>query len=411
MTVGTAPQARWRDLLPEGRRFVALPSTARPVLIAEDLPLVRDYVRTALLASPPGSAIPDWAYAAAREALRIPGVWRLAPHLLGSSRFAQDSELTGLLAGSAVVVLNHSHDPDGRRVLLLFDPGRRWPTVAVKLPIGPAAAAKVRAETDLLRHLASLNLPHLAATVPAVVKTVWHNGLPALVTTALPGTPMLVDYHRRGHTAHPRTVAADFAYAAGWLAAFQSATETGSAPLDLAPGVEETLRERRPGDPMLAELPLLRARLRRHRAPRTAVHGDFWMGNLLTHNGTLTGVVDWERFEPAGSPVRDLARFAIAHAQYLDRHTRPGRRVTPGHPELVAGTPGAAVTYVLAGTGWYPRLARTYLADGLRRLGLPPSCRPDLLLAELAALAAEATDPDFADQQANAFRYVLERAA
>ena len=399
-------------LLPAGRRFVALPSRVDPVLIAEDLPRVRNYVRTALLASPPGSAVPDWAYAAAREVLRIPGAWRLAPHLVGRPDFERDSELAGLLAatGSAVLVLNHSHDPDSRRVLLLFEPDRQWPTLAVKLPTGPAAAAKVEAETELLHGVARLNLARLAATVPAVVETVRHNGFPALVTTALPGTPMLVDYHRRGHTTHPRTVAGDFSRAARWLAVFHASTGDGFAPLDLAPGVEETLRERRPGDPMLDELPLLRDRLRRHRAPRTAVHGDFWMGNLLTHEGKLTGVVDWERFEPAGSPGRDLARFALAHAQYLDRHTRAGHRV-PGHPELLARVPGAAVTYLLTGTGWYPRLVRGYLAGGLRRLGLPLSCGRDLLLAELAALVAEATDAGFADEQADAFLRVVERRA
>ncbi|HJP79280.1 MAG TPA: aminoglycoside phosphotransferase family protein [Pseudonocardiaceae bacterium] len=401
------------ELLPPGRRFVALPSRGRPVVIAEDLPRVRDYVRTALLASPPGSAVPDWAYAAAREVLRIPGAWRLAPHLVGRPDFDPDSELAGLLAasGSAVLVLNHSHDPDSRRVLLLFEPGKQWPTLAVKLPTGPDAAAKVHAETELLHQVAKLDLGPLTATVPAVVDTVRHNGFPALVTTALPGTPMLVDYHRHGHIAHPRTAAGDFSRAARWLAVFQSATRSGFAPLDLAPGTEETLRERRPGDPMLAELPRLRSRLRQYRAPRTAVHGDFWLGNLLTHERKLTGVVDWERFEPAGSPGRDLARFALAHAQYLDRHTRPGHRVLPGHPELTAGVPGAALSYVLSGTGWYPRLVRGYLAGGLRRLGLPLASARDLLLAELAALVAEATDADFADAQATAFQRVVEQAA
>jgi hypothetical protein len=153
----------------------------------------------------------------------------------------------------------------------------------------------------------------------------------------------------------------------------------------------------------------VRARLRAHRAPRTAVHGDFWMGNLLTHHGKLTGVVDWERFERAGSPCRDLVRFALTHAQYLDRHARPGHRV-PGHPELVAGRPGAAVEYLLSGTGWYPRLVRSQVAAGLRRLGLPLSCLRDLLLAELAALAAEATDRDFADEQSRVFLHVVRTA-
>jgi aminoglycoside phosphotransferase len=412
VTTVAAPAARWHGLLPAGRRFVALPSRNRPVLIAEDLPWVLHYVRTALLTSPPGATVPDWAYAAASEALRIPGAWRLTPHLTGSADLDPDSELGGLLAASdsAVLVLNHSHDPDSRRVLLLFRPGRCWPALAVKLPTGPVATAAVRAEADRLREVAGLPLGNLTATVPAALALVRHDGLPGLVTTALPGSPMLVDYHRNGHTARLRAVAADFDCAMRWLTAFQTATTAGTAPLDLAPGVEDTLRARRPDDPLLDHLPGVRARLRAHSAPRTAVHGDFWMGNLLVDNGKLTGVVDWERFERAGSPGRDLVRFALTHAQYLDRHTRPGHRV-PGHPDLVAGTPGAAVAYLLSGVGWYPRLVRRHLADGLRRLGLPLACTRDLLLAELAALTAEASDRDFADTQSRAFLHLVRTPA
>lgn len=397
-----------RDLLPAGRRFHALPSARRPVVFAERVPSVQRYVRSALLAVPPNSALPGWAFEAARGALRVPALWRLTPRVTGGPGVDPSSRLAGLLADAAgIVLLDHSRDPDRRFVLLLFPPGARCPTVAVKVPASSAAADRVRAEAARLRDFAALPLGSLRRTMPEVVDRPGHGGLPVLVTTAQPGTPMLVDYHRAGHTTRPAVVLADLGAAGNWLADFQAATSTGTAPLDLPPGVAETLRAQRDPGPdlaaVLAELPGLRDRLRAHSAPRTAVHGDFWPGNVLRDGGRLSGVVDWERAATAGSPVRDLARFAIGYTEYLDRHTRPGHRVA-GHPGLRAGDPGGGIGYALDGDGWFPGLVRNFLADGLYRLRLPATCARDVVCAELAAIAVEATDADFARTTLRRFR-------
>jgi hypothetical protein len=100
--------------------------------------------------------------------------------------------------------------------------------------------------------------------------------------------------------------------------------------------------------------------------------------------------------------VRDLARFAAAYSLYLDRHTVPGRPVA-GHPGLISRSAGGGIDYVLHGSGWYPDLVRTYVSTGLRRLRLPASLWRDVLLAELAAIAAEATEPGFARDTWRAF--------
>jgi hypothetical protein len=63
---------------------------------------------------------------------------------------------------------------------------------------------------------------------------------------------------------------------------------------------------------------------------------------------------------------------------------------------LHAGSPGGGIGYALDGTGWYPRLVRNYLQGGLRRLGLPLDIGRDIVLAEVAANAAESTSPEFA---------------
>ena len=113
-------------------------------------------------------------------------------------------------------------------------------------------------------------------------------------------------------------------------------------------------------DADLADLADLRGRLAGHRTPQSVVHGDFWPGNLLIERGRVLGVIDWESARLAGTPARDLARFVTSYSLYLDRHTRPGRRVA-GHRGLHAARWGAGVEYAIDGTGWYPDLARSFV--------------------------------------------------
>jgi Phosphotransferase enzyme family len=396
----------WRDLLPVGRRFVALPSARRPVILAEDEPGVRSYVRTALLATPPGSSLPDWACAGAGRLLRVSAAWRLLPAIRGADGGEHGDTLAALIAtaGTKLLVLRHSHDPDPRIVLLLFDQDRpRQPRFAVKVATGPGSGERVLIERARIGEAAhALRDAPAVVGPPAVVDLLRHRGMPALVTAAQPGVPMLVTYHRRGHTARPEAVGGDLAAAADWLSGLQAATVGPAAPLALAPGIGDGLRglSRGPREQELVadRLDELRERLLRHRAPTTLVHGDFWPGNLLVERGAVSGVVDWEHSQTGGNPLRDWARFVVGYSAYLDGHTRPGRSVT-GHPGLVAGAPGAGVGYGVDGSGWYPSLVRAFLRRGLAQWGLPESCARDAVLAEVAALAAEATDPEFARAQ------------
>ncbi|MDN3025498.1 aminoglycoside phosphotransferase family protein [Streptomyces sp. S.PB5] len=392
------------QLLPPGRRYVALPSRHRPIVVAEDRPAVLTYVREALLSVPP--PLPTWLYPAARAALGVPAVRRCVPGLTVPVRdggAARDDGVDRLLASSGpVLLLDHSHDPDARVVLLLFPPGSARPALVVKVPAEPVGAAAVVREAERLRAMTALPLDEVRPTVPTVVELLRHKGLPALVTTALPGLPMLVGYHRPGHHTRTGPVHADFGAAAAWLAAFQSATAGEPAPLEIPARAPRPPDHRPDDDRARQQLHALHRRLRRYAAPTTAVHGDFWAGNILLREGQVSGVVDWERARTAGSPLADPARFVVAYCEYLDRRTRPGHRVR-GHPGLVAGEPGAALAYALDGTGWYPRLVREFLAMVLRRLGLPLVCGRDAVLAELAAVAAEATDPEFAASQLRAF--------
>jgi hypothetical protein len=193
-------------------------------------------------------------------------------------------------------------------------------------------------------------------------------------------------------------VAEDFALAGEWLRRFQAATAGERTRIHWAADVSERLRRRWPANPQL-DAALLRLssadyQLSSHLAPRTAVHGDYWFGNLLVADGTISGVIDWECGASDGYPLRDLVRFALSYSLYLDRHTRPGRRVL-GHRGLRRNGFAPGITYALLGQGWLPELVRSFLCDGLTELGLPPDLWYHAALTGIGEVAALANDDGF----------------
>jgi hypothetical protein len=303
--------------------------------------------------------------------------------------------------GSRGVLIAASRDPDAKLTFIVTppsgDPGGHEP-VAVKIPATPAAGAAVEREGRMLAALRDVLVAPVAGTVPRFVEARQVDGRPVLVSTAMPGTPMSVPYHRWLHTARARSVAADFTLARDWLAAFQATTRGPRELLDWPDEVCDSLSGRWDGH---ASLPAALARVqsaaratRRLRCARTAVHGDFWFGNLLVTDGRITGVVDWEHGEPAGSPLRDLARFALSYCLYLDRHTRTGHRVL-GHPGLRRTGFAPGLSYALLGEGWLPRLFQAFLRDGLTGLELPAALWYHVALTGIGEVAALANDDDF----------------
>jgi aminoglycoside phosphotransferase (APT) family kinase protein len=305
------------------------------------------------------------------------------------------------------VVIGVSKDPNAKLTILLVASGGEQPTLVVKAPTTDAAARAVEGEIDVLQGLCRLHPWRVMHTVPRVVTVVDFAGRPAMVTSAVPGMPIAASYLRWRHTASRERVAADFAAAAAWLAELQAETAGELAPLDLAGGVSARLRERFGDDELLGSdlerLAEMHQRLNKNLVRRTAVHGDFWPGNVLLSAGRVTGVVDWEAGSLAGEPVRDIVRFALMYALYLDRRTRPGRRVK-GHRELRAEAWGAGVEYGLDGDGWFPRLFRRFLCHGLSRLGAAPECWRDAVLAGIAEVAALTDDPEFGRRNLDLFR-------
>jgi Phosphotransferase enzyme family len=311
------------------------------------------------------------------------------------------ADLRGLLStpGSRTVLLDASRDPNSSVTVLVTTPGGTEPQLAVKVATTPAAASVIAREAEFLIQLRDRGLRQVGPTVPRLVGVFDADGLLAVATSVVPGVPMRAGYHAFRHLARPAAVRADFTAAGHWLTALHADTSGPAAPIVLLDGVAERIAARWPGDEraaMLAErLGPLVARLALARTPRTVVHGDFWAGNLLLTGAAVTGVVDWASGELAGEPLRDVARFVLSYALYLDRHTRPGRRVA-GHPGLRADGWGAALRYAIAGPGWFSDLVRGFVTDALTRLGAPRELWRDALLAGLAEVAATADHPDFA---------------
>jgi aminoglycoside phosphotransferase len=315
--------------------------------------------------------------------------------------------------GGRIACLAMSKDPDAKVTVLLFPPGQRLPGYVAKVPTTDAAAQSIEREAGVLAEIARADLGPLGSTVPQVVTMAEHTGWPVLVTSALPGRAMIAAYHRWRHTARPAAVAADFAAAASWLSELQHRTGSGHVGLaSMIEGVGPAIALRFGDEPDiasdLAAVADLARRLARYEVPDTVVHGDFWPGNLLVEGRRVCGVIDWESGRLAGPPTRDLARFVISYSLYLDRHTARGRRVA-GHSGLRAGQWGAGLEYAVYGRGWYPDVARRYILEGLMRLRIPQSCWRDVLLAELAATAAEANHLEFGREHLLLFRRMCRR--
>lgn len=316
--------------------------------------------------------------------------------------------------GGATILIDGSRDPNSGVTVLHLPQGDAAPRLAVKIATTAAAAATIQGEARLLTALERRELPRVGLTLPRHRGVFDVDGLPAAAATVVPGTPMSTGYHAFRHTSRPARVGADFAAAAEWLAALHADSAAGRAPVSLLDGVIAGIQARWPGDACAQELasllPAVAARLAAATTPRTIVHGDFWAGNLLMTSGAVSGVVDWAGGELSGEPLRDVARFALSYSLYLDRHTRPGRRVV-GHPGLRAGCWGAGIRYALAGRHWFGQLVHDFVGQALSRLGATDDLWRDVLLAGVAEVAVTADHPDFAARHRDLLLQLAREAA
>ncbi len=300
---------------------------------------------------------------------------------------------------ASAIVLGLSKDPHPKTTMLLFRPGAAVPWAAAKLASTDTARRAVSRESSFLTELHRTFTDPILRTVPRRLGA-FEADLPAgsMLVEALGGTPLSVIYARRNHLHRSERVQHDLAAVSAWLHNLQSATTQGHGAVAFGEPVLADLHARFASDPrterVLRALATGAATLAGHQGPKTVVHGDFWLGNVLVDDNGVSGVVDWENAQLIGEPLRDVARFALTYALYIDRRTSPGRRIR-GH-NVKAGPWGVGVTYVMTGGGWFPGLIRDFTRDAMSRLGVNPMCWRDLLLLGLADVAAGADDDEFA---------------
>lgn len=322
------------------------------------------------------------------------------------------TEMVAHLGGRAVCI-GLSKDVNAKATLLLFADHDVHPSLVAKVPATDVAAGRVAAEVQRLAFARASADSSVLDTIPRVLAVVEHRDWPVLVVNALPGQPMLTRYHRWRHISSPDAVARDFADAGGWLARFQSGPPmaiTAPSTVDLgslAEGTAGAIRHRFGADPAVGtdvrHLQRLREDLVGERVTLMVVHGDYWLGNILVDDDAVTGVVDWEEANGEGLPVHDVARFVVTYSLYLDRHTRPGRRIV-GHRGLRADRWGVGIDHAVNGSGWYPDLVEAFGVQALRRLGVSASAWRHILLVELIGMAAVADNLAFAREHLLAFR-------
>jgi hypothetical protein len=307
---------------------------------------------------------------------------------------------------ASAIVAGVDRSPAAKVTLVFFDTAGGLAAVA-KVARTSASEPALEREFENLTDLWAMRVPSVLEWVPEPLLLERVQGRLALVQAPLRGRPMTAAYYTPGHVADRALVAKDFGLAAGWLRDFQRQTAAGAGVLDeglleqWVGGVVNAYRDEVGWD--VVEERLFAEVLRRGKEllglplPAVAVHGDFWMGNLLVDGSGLRGVIDWERGRPSGPALLDVYKFPTSYALYMDRGYPGG--VVPGHDGLQRWRERwrgfgewqhlAGFGYGYFGEGWFPELVRGFVADHLGVLGVPPEANGvffPLFVAEQALL-------------------------
>lgn len=210
------------------------------------------------------------------------------------------AELLRVMTGGAplrpIVVSDYEGTGRSRLILFLFEAGASEPSAVAKLRPLSGSGAPLQREWEALRTAEAFPV-ELRSTIPRALRYEKSETAEGLLLTHVQGRSAYLERHDLGGARRaPRHLAA----AADWLALFHNATRSGTS---------------------------------------CAVHGDFWSRNLLMTGPVATGVVDWEHFAPAGSPLDDLFHFPLTYGRSLRdvdvrRYLQRYARIT-GRPESI----------------------------------------------------------------------------
>lgn len=226
--------------------------------------------------------------------------------------------------------------------------------------------------------------PELRGAVPASLGLHDVVGRHVLVQTALPGTP--VSLALRTTLRRRASVTTSLHATQRWLSALQRTTTSGRTPVDVA-GLLERYRGAvahgralsATGSRTLERLEQSASRLQGLTIPETGGHGDLWPGNLLLARGQV-GVVDWEHYEEATNPLRDLVFLLLTTAYSFPWQ---GRRWI---------APALAFERAFLSSGWYGDLVLDVTRKHLRDLDVPASAGELLLFLTAADYVLRESD-------------------
>lgn len=327
----------------------------------------------------------------------------------------------------SAMVLGASQSESLKVVLLLFDVTGAAVAVA-KVARGSAGEHALRAEHDVLAAVWATGASAVVRHAPRLLGLETIAGRSVLLTTALDGDPMLTSYFAPGHVAQRDAVRRDFDAASAWLIGFQQQTRgpavavsdaIGSWSRSLRASWREHVGQSEEDEAHFDEIDE-RAAAMGGTLPTVAVHGDFWMGNLLTERGTVSGVLDWEFGAARGLPFRDLYKFPTSYGSYLDR-VWAGRANVPGHPErsdvvrrfdLADGWANeVGIVYTWFGTSWFPLLVARYVERVSAPLGLSHGVHAMAFPLFVAEQALALDDEEFRTGYRSVFRSIRAHAA
>lgn len=300
------------------------------------------------------------------EGFRVAGLHRLPPPSarLGSSR----ARVRAALLGGALVSMRRSAGPAVLDEIALearvrVPPGRIVP--------GAGVGAWVRTS----RHDGSAVLLRLGPSGAESDPRRTAEGLEALERAGVSLVPRALGHGLVRRVAWSAETVLEGSAPRGLRAPLVVAVATFLARLPRAegpPALRDDLAEMRAAFPRLGEaLDEVggRAEAALAELPGVLRHGDLWAGNLLVHEGSLSGVVDWDAWHPGGTPGADLLHLVVADA--AERTGRPRGEVWRDRPwrepmfETVAPTywsalglaPGERVLEGVAIAGWAAQVA------------------------------------------------------
>ena len=246
-------------------------------LVPLDLPAARAYFNEALY-------VPQGIGGRLRRAIGRPGLRRASTTegIAHALTMLEEAPGAALPQTSPIYLRDYADSDRGRTIAFFFQSTDRQPCLIAKTQHRLEHGPSLRAESEALEQMRAFLPPELRSTIPKVIGFHSTPRGELLLMTALSGRSAYIDM--QGALAPWRYVEEHFDAAARWLAEFHLATRSSSS-----------------------------SRVGGVTVPHSAGHGDYWPRNVLLADPGAVGVVDWEHFMTAASPLTDLLHYATTY--------------------------------------------------------------------------------------------------